>query len=118
MSHKYTLSPTERRLIERPDAAMCVAAFAASCAMSREHIRLLGDALTVYGDHGCSISAIGRDHFPEPLKTALRMMARDVTTLVATAYHLKPRGMHASTMRAIGRAVAKRDGTGFYGVQA
>lgn len=91
--------------------------FAVACRFSREWDAMLSDALATYGDHGPDVSGCGRDHFPEDVKDALRAKARQVTFNSDLAYSARPKGFHTTTMRALARAVATRDGSGFYGPQ-
>lgn len=92
--------------------------FAVACKFSREHAEMLRDALAIYGDHGANISGVGRDHFPTDVKDALRHKARAVSFNSDLAYSARPKGFHLATMRQLARAVASRDGSGFYGPQA
>jgi len=79
------------------------------------HDELAKAALLVFGDHGAQISGCVRAHFPEPVKDELRALAQEVTAACAKGATLRPRGVRSSTMRALARDVAARDGAGFYG---
>ena len=104
-------------LISRPDLSHAAALFAAACHQSRAWDNELHVACKRYGGHGPTISGCGRDHFPASLKDSLRALARDVTTLYDAAYAARPSRVRQSTMRALSRAIAARDGSGFYGPQ-
>lgn len=109
--------PHPADLLNRADLAPAAELFAMACASSREHSALARRALTEYGDHGPLISGCVRDHFPEWVKDGLRALARDVTRCSGLAHSLRPKRVRTSTMRALGQAVAARDGSGFYGPQ-
>lgn len=118
MSNNYTLSRAEHTLVNREDLQACVALLSLSCALSREHSRLVAKAQQLYGSHGADVSAVGRDHFPESVKMMLREISYAIGHAVDRAHEMKPAGVHTATLRALGRTIAKRDGTGFYGVQS
>ncbi len=107
-----------RNILTREDLMLSGIGFALACKFSREWDSALDDALRVYGDHGPFISGCGRDHFPESVKDSLRELARKVTAASDGAYASRPRGVRVETIRKLGRAVAKRDGSGFYGPRA
>ena len=106
-----------RNILARSDLQPAAAAFAEACGYSRSHSAMAAIALRDYGDHGPQISACVRDHFPEGVKDELRRLAYAVRDFSDKAWQLRPRGVRASTMRALSRAVAARDGSGFYGPQ-
>jgi len=95
-----------------------VACFEVCLANARAHDDLAGAALKAYGDHGPQISGCVREHFPSQVKVALRAYARAVTYWSERAYEARPARVRHDTIRAIGRAIAKRDGAGYYGPQA
>jgi hypothetical protein len=95
-----------------------VACFETCLAYARAHDDLAAVALKTYGNHGAQISGCVRDHFPQVIKDALRWQARAVTYHNERAYEARPARVRHETIRAIGRAIAKRDGCGFYGPQA
>lgn len=105
-------------ILERADLAAAAAAYAAACEASREHSRLAAAACARYGDHGPQISGIVRDHFPDEVKNRLRKLAVLITKYGDRGDRLRPRGVRHSTMRELARAVAARDGSGFYGPRA
>ena len=108
-----------RDILSRADLEKSADAMQSACFLSREHSRLCRDYLAQYGNgNGKDISGIYRDHFPEPVKEQLRSIARAIAEFSYRAYKVKPRGVHAATIRKLGRAIAARDGTGFYGPQA
>lgn len=106
-----------RDIINRPDLAPAAALFAAACHQSRAWDSEMHVACKRYGGHGPAVSGCGRDHFPHSLKDSLRTLARDVATLSDAAYAARPPRIRLSTLRALSRAVAARDGSGFYGPQ-
>jgi len=105
-------------VLTRPDLAQSRALFATACRLSRAHSALAGDALRTHGGHGPQISGCVREHFPEPVKDALRTLARAVGAASDAAWRARPPRVRHATMRALSRAVAARDGSGFYGPQA
>lgn len=102
-------------VLDRPDLHSSRALYEAACLVSRGHNAVLSEALSTYGDHGPDVSGVGRDHFPEPIKAHLRALARTVGTLCDAAWEARPTRVRRDTIRALGRAVAARDGCGFYG---
>lgn len=105
------------RLLKREDLHMAQYYFTNACWFSRAHSRAAERALARYGDHGSSISGCVREHFPERVKNRLRKLAAKVTEQSGYAHAARPRGVRRSTMAALGKAVACRDGSGFYGPQ-
>lgn len=105
----------DRKLLARPDLQTAARLFADACRCSREHDELARKALQRYGNHGPDISGCVRDHFPEAVKAELRLVAHNVSAFSDAAWHHKPRGVRLTTMRALASAVARRDGSGFYG---
>lgn len=108
----------DSQLLNRADLDMSEQAFTRACARSREHSALAAESLAKYGDHGPDISGCVREHFPEDVKGALRVLARQCSTECDLAYTFRPKGVRVSTIRDLGRAVARRDGSGYYGPQA
>lgn len=102
-------------ILARKDLELAAAHFAAGAKRSRQHIALLRKCLKRYGDHGVSVSGIGRDHFPEKEKEKLRVLCRKINTCNTLGVACRPKGIRFSTIYALGRAVCRRDGTGFYG---
>jgi hypothetical protein len=100
-----------------PKFAACVAHFARACRASRLHSSEARRAFANYGDHGALISGCVRDHFPETIKDRLRALARLVTHESIMARNVRPKYVRATTINHIGRLVATRDGSGFYGPQ-
>lgn len=117
MNCRPMLSQYQTRLIARPDLKRAAELFTDACAQSRQHSKTAADALQTYGDHGPLISGCVRDHFPMFTKDYLRSLARNVGILSNAAYESRPRGVRVATMRALARAIATRDGSGFYGPQ-
>lgn len=115
MTNVRPLTARERELLSFPRFARVKERFEAQCTASREHSALAGMALREYGAHGPQISGCVREHFPENVKTRLRELAGLASS--RDAYEARPRGVRLATIRAIGRAVAARDGSGFYGPQ-
>lgn len=106
-----------RVLLARPDLALSAEWFADACKASRQHNELAAWALKVYGDHGPQVSGYLRDHFPQEAKAKLRALADHVSFCSDGAYDMRPKRVRMSTIRALGSAVAARDGSGFYGPQ-
>lgn len=105
-------------ILSRPDLAKSAEYFAAACHKSRAWDNELRVACFRYGGHGAAISGAGRSHFPDQVKAELRELARQVAAFSQLAYDAKPPRVRVSTIRALGRAIAARDGSGFYGPQA
>ncbi|MBZ9706087.1 hypothetical protein LB543_05055 [Mesorhizobium sp. ESP7-2] len=91
--------------------------FELACAASRAHSALAAESLAAFGDHGAQISGCVRDHFPENVKNELRYWAREVSRLSDLAHKNRPTRTHRSTIIRLGREVATRNGSGFYGPQ-
>lgn len=104
-------------VLNRPDLTLAAQMFANACRVSRDHSALALAALKRYGSHGPDISGCVREHFPERIKAELRLLAMTVTTYSDAAWKNRPRRVRAGTMRKLARAVAARDGSGFYGPQ-
>lgn len=108
-----------RNILERIDLLPAQQYFTAACGFSRAHSKLAEWALKRFGDHGPGISGCVRDHFPGPLKDHLRHLAKEAARASEMAhYNCRPRRVRRSTLHVLARAVAKRDGSGFYGPQA
>lgn len=105
-------------ILTRLDLQRAAELFADACRISREHCAAAADALHRYGDHGPDVSGCVREHFPAYTKDHLRSLARNVSILSAAAFAARPPRVRLSTMRALARAVAARDGGGFYGPTA
>jgi hypothetical protein len=105
-------------LLSDPRLADARDLFAAACSASRRWNATFAEALETYGDHGPDISGCGREHFPHEVKAQLRNLAGWVSLNSGLAYDARPKGFHRATMRRLARAVAARDGSGFYGPQA
>jgi hypothetical protein len=108
----------KRTVLNRSDLRLSEFCFSNACRVSREHSTLAAKALAKYGDHGAPISGCVRDHFPEHVKAELRLLAATVTSYSDAAWKHRPRRVRTATMRSLSRAVAARDGSGFYGPQA
>lgn len=108
----------DKALLTRPELAPARDYFVMACVYSRVHDRMAKIALDQYGDHGSLISGCVRDHFPDPVKDCLRYMAQRVTYYCAEADKARPRGVRHWTIVALGKAVARRDGVGYYGPRA
>ena len=104
-----------KTLLSRPDLAESCEAFGKACHFSRAWDAIFKAALEVYGDHGPFVSGAGREHFPAALKTGLRTLARTVSEQCEAAYKARPPRVRLSTIVILGRAVAHRDGCGYYG---
>lgn len=102
-------------LLNRQDLHHAADLFADACRLSREHDAVAASALATYGDHGPQVSGIVREHFPLVTRDHLRSLARNVSILSDAAYAARPPRVRLATMRALARAVAARDGGGFYG---
>lgn len=104
-------------ILSDPKFATVVEHFEKACRASRLHSSQAQRAFANYGDHGAQISGCVRDHFPETVKDELRMLARKVTEESVDAMLARPARVHRGTINRIGRLVATRDGSGFYGPQ-
>lgn len=102
-------------LLQRQDLARSHFYFWMACTHSRMHAQYAAESLEIHGEHGAQVSGCVRDHFPEAVKDHLRNLARTVTENLDRAYAARPRGVRHATIVALGRAIAKRDGCGFYG---
>lgn len=103
--------------LSNPKFAEVVRHFERACKASRLHNAQAKRALANYGDHGALISGCVRDHFPDRVKDQLRGLARMVTHESDAAREARPKRVHLRTIRHIGRLVATRDGSGYYGPQ-
>lgn len=114
----YQMTKADLALLERESLAPCRSRFENACAASRMHSRAASDALATYGDHGAAISGCVRAHFPEAVKAELRGLASLVTYNLDKARGVaRPKGARMATVNRLGRLVATRDGSGFYGPQ-
>jgi hypothetical protein len=104
-------------ILNRNDLQTARALFARACANSRMHESLARDALATYGDHGPEVSGCVRQHFPSYVQAELRALATEVRLCSQEAHAARPRGVRRATMVKLSRAVAARDGSGFYGPQ-
>ena len=105
----------DKTLLTRPDLFRARRWFVSACQASRAHADLASLALAAHGDHGPDVSGCVRQHFPEAVKKTLRDLAQNVTLYSDCARDARPKGVRHATIRALGAAVARRDGTGFYG---
>jgi len=110
--------PDQMTKLNNPKFRSVQVCFEAACKASRDHSALAAEAFAKYGDHGAQISGCVRDHFPEDVKNALRKLAATVTLNSQSAYDMRPARVRTATIRQLGREVATRDGSGFYGPQA
>lgn len=92
-----------------------VSHFEQACKASRDHVKLASESLERLGDHGSLIAGVVRDHFDDQTKDRLRDLAREVTRHSDLAYAARPKRVRLSTIREIGKLVARRDGSGYYG---
>ena len=106
-----------KNVLDRKDLAKAAEYFAAACHQSRAWDSEFSVARMKYGAHGLNISGCGRDHFPDHVKRELRELARQVSAFSDLAHAARPPRVRLSTMRALSRAIAARDGSGFYGPQ-
>lgn len=104
-------------IIDRPDLQRAADLFADACRISRQHAEEAAAALRTYGAHGPDVSGCVREHFPQCTRDYLRSLARNVAILTDAAYAARPPRVRLSTMRALARAIAQRDGSGYYGPQ-
>jgi hypothetical protein len=109
------ISKKSRALLGRADLAPAAHCYGLACLASRQHDASAARAFKQYGDHGPAISGCVRDHFPARVREQLRELARRVTLHSNAAWAARPARVRSSTMRDLGRAVAQRDGAGFYG---
>ena len=101
--------------LDNPKFTEVITHFEKCCAASRAHSKLASESLERFGDHGSPISGVVRDHFSDEVKDRLRALARTVTSESDLAYAARPKYVRLATIRNIGQAVARRDGSGFYG---
>ena len=106
------------KTLDRPELARAAELFAAACEQSREHDKAAREALATYGAHGPDISGCVRDHFPQSTKDYLRSLARNTAIYSKAAHDARPPRVRRATMIRLARAIAARDGCGFYGPQA
>ena len=104
-------------VLQRKDLLSARALFARACANSRAYDDMARAMLIQYGAHGPDVSGCVRDHFPSHVKAVLRALACEVRVCTQEAYGARPRGVRRVTMAKLARAVAARDGAGFYGPQ-
>lgn len=104
-------------MLNNPKFAVAQSEFESACHCSRAYDSLLRDYLAQYGNHGPAVSGAGRDHFPADVKDHLRRVARAVSYHSDRGYAARPRYVRQATMRKLASAVARRDGSGFYGPQ-
>ena len=103
-----------KTLLDNPKFSEVVRHFENACRASREHVALANESLERFGNgNGTPISGVVRDHFPDEVKDRLRSLARAASS--DAAYDARPKYVRIGTIRAIGRMVARRDGSGFYG---
>lgn len=103
------------KYLDNPKYAESQHYFEVSAAVSRTHRDLMNYALQTYGDHGSTISAIGRDHFPDEVKNELRSLAKEINVQSDFGYGKKPKGVHHMTIVKLAQEVAHKFGIGFYG---
>lgn len=117
MDNRKKLTARQRVLLDRPDLNESRRAFAVACFYSRAHETLVEEALSMFGSHGPHVPVVMRDHFPDMVKVILRMLADAATRASNAAHGARPPRVALRTLRDLGRAVATRDGSGFYGPQ-
>lgn len=117
MDNRKKLTARQRVLLDRPDLSAARRAFAVACFYSRAREALAEEALSTFGSHGPHVSGVMRDHFPDTVKAILRTLADAATWASNAAYDARPPHVALRTIRDLGRAVATRDGSGFYGPQ-
>jgi len=100
-----------------PRFAHAVSEFESACHCSRAWDAKLKEYLEIYGNIGVAISGAGREHFPDDVKDHMRRIAKAVTHHSDLGHAARPYRVHTSTMIKVARAVASRDGSGFYGPQ-
>ena len=111
------MTDKQAQLLNSDKFARVAHLFAIACSASRYHSEIAQRALHNYGSHGSQISGCVRDHFPNHIKDDLRSAARRVTEYCEQAHAARPKYVRAATVTMIGRLVATRDGSGFYGPQ-
>ncbi len=108
----------DKQLLAREDLKDSRKLFEAACHYSRMYGEVSREYLIMYGDHGPDVSGCVRSHFPEQVKDHLRELSRRPGLYSQKAFDARPRGTRTATLKALGKAVARRDGSGFYGPQA
>lgn len=105
--------------MNRPDLAITQGHFESACHCSRAWQDLRESALTQYGDgNGKEISGSVREHFPTETRDHLRRVAQSVSYHSDLAHKARPKRVRVATIIRLGREVATRDGSGFYGPQS
>ena len=113
------LSKSDKALLTRADLAKSAEQFKIACYTSRHYGELCRAYADQFGDgNGRQISGCYRDHFPTEVKDRLRTMAQSIGIYSKLAYNYKPKGVQTATIAKLARAIARRDGCGFYGPQA
>ena len=113
-----TLTTAQTRFVNRPSLLISALHFSLAAYHSRKWDNEVAKAFSQYGEHGASISGIARDHFPEPIKDNLRILAHLVTKNNEAGRKARPKGTRFETMNKLARLVCRRDGYGFYGYTA
>lgn len=112
------LTKTDKAILARADLAKSAEQFKIACYTSRHYSELCKAYVAEYGEgNGRAISGCYRDHFPHEVKDRLRNMAQSIGIYSKLAYSYKPKGVQTATIAKLGRAIARRDGSGFYGPQ-
>ncbi len=123
---KHIFNPADERkaaanratLISRLDLATAAALFTRACRASRLHAKAAALAYARHGERGPLISGVEQSHFPPAVKNRLRRLATAVADYSDAAWRARPPRVRTDTMRALGRAIATRDGVGRYGPAA
>lgn len=90
--------------------------FTRACRMSRRWCNYVRLNIRRYGDvRGNHTSGVYNENWPDRVKDRLRAIAHAITRFTDAGYAARPRYVHFSTMRSLASAVARRDGSGYYG---
>lgn len=107
------------KLLTRPDLAEPHRLFAKACRMSRRWSSYVGYRIRKNGDvTGTHTSGCYNPDWPEHVKDRLRKLAHAIGPATDAAYAARPRRVQFRTMRWLANAVARRDGSGYYGPRA
>ena len=107
------------KLLLREDLAPAARLFSRACRLSRRWSFYVSRNIRLHGDvTGTHTSGCYNPEWPEHLKNRLRKTSHAIGPLSDAAYAARPRRVQFSTMRWLANAVARRDGSGYYGPRA
>lgn len=104
--------------LTRADLAPAARHFARACRLSRAWSRYVTRNIRLHGDvQGNHTSGCYSPEWPETVKKRLRKVAYAITEVSNAGYSARPSGVHGTTLRSLASAIARRDGSGYYGPQ-